>query len=508
MSIASYLEEIDDEEPNGEEEGILEEYVSSAPQYSPKEAQKAPQIVYDPEEEIEEGEEDFFQILEEQGIELPPYILNPAISGKEAARHAARSAARVGEAGLGLLGDINQNAQKLQRIGLLWGAEKLGVKEPVEKILDIAQKYSPSQLLPTSQRIREDITERFSGDYLKPQSEKEQQADDFIQDVTALSIPLGGIQSPSFLNTLTRIGRSILTALTGKAAEKTAESLGAKEKGQNAAKLGGMVLAEFINPRGVKRYINGLYDTYRNMMSPQMRVGAQGLIRRLNEVERTLNRGPSTPGTRAVQSTLDEIRQEVQQGSISLEYLDTARERINELRQTLFDQFPSATERAGAKRYYNDLSRAIDETIEVYGQQHNPQFLSAYRAANEAYAANARSKAISSFIGDVIKQHKLGSMGGLAALAYGVGKGVVSSVAAKGLAGGAAALKTGEFIARIWPNTALRNYYLGALRGAAIKNSQMVARNLEKLHKGLKKEGINLEDYLGGSGIPEEKESE
>lgn len=476
----------------------------------PKEDVVEEEILYDPNEESEENEKDFFQILEEQGIEIPSHILNPAFSPKEARRNIARGAARSAEAALGLLGDIAHNGMKLQKAGILWGAEKLGIKEPVEKGLKFSEKiekYAPHNLLPTSERIREDITERFTGDYLKPQSPSEEKADDFIQDVTALSIPLGGITSPGFLSTLGKIGRSVLTASAGLGAEKTAKALGANEKGQAAAKMGGMLLSEFINPKGVKRYIDGLYDEYRQMMSPEMRVGAKGLKKDLAALENTLNKGPSTPGTRAVQGTLNEIRDEIADGSISLEYLDTARDRINDLRQSLFDQFPTASQRTGAKRYYNDLAKSVDNAIEDYGKNHNPKFLKAYKAAQKAYAANANSRTISKFIGDVMKQHKLGTMGGLGALAYGVGKGIVSSGAAKGMIGAGVALKTGEFIARIWPNTALRSYYLGALRGAAIQDSKLVAANLKKLEKGLKKEGIDIKDYLGGSGIPEPQEN-
>src|SRR6185369_14441991 len=97
--------------------------------------------------------------------------------GGAALRTGLRTAARIGEAAVGLPGDIAQAAL---------GAANYVSGGAVPTYGQVQEKLPIS--LPTSENVKQ-FQEKATGEYLKPQGENEQTWDDFVGLVTQLAIP-------------------------------------------------------------------------------------------------------------------------------------------------------------------------------------------------------------------------------------------------------------------------------------------------------------------------------
>src|SRR6185369_6976858 len=100
--------------------------------------------------------------------------------GGAALRTGLRTAARIGEAAVGLPGDIAQAAL---------GAANYVSGGAVPTYGQVQEKLPIS--LPTSENVKQ-FQEKATGEYLKPQGENEQTWDDFVGLVTQLAIPISG----------------------------------------------------------------------------------------------------------------------------------------------------------------------------------------------------------------------------------------------------------------------------------------------------------------------------
>jgi hypothetical protein len=118
-------------------------------------------------------------------------------------RGIARTGARVGEAVVGLPGDIVSGIAGLANSGsqLLTGSEIPGVS-------------SLQKVLPTSQNIREYGTKSLTGEYLEPRSGTESTLDTLVGDIASLLTP-GGFASKGASITGKAIGKAAARAAVG-----------------------------------------------------------------------------------------------------------------------------------------------------------------------------------------------------------------------------------------------------------------------------------------------------
>lgn len=190
-----------------------------------------------------------------EGCIMPYELLTPEEEIKQESlpskfvRNIARTGARAAESALGLPGTIEQAliaGGELARGGIRKGLGALGVPE----------EYLPYQkpmegVLPTPESIRKKITKPLGGEYLKPQSDYEKLADEFVSDLVPLLLPIKG-KVP--------FNRGILAAGGGIAAKKGAEHVGATPGQAELAKIGGSLLGSIAGAPRLNKIRNTMYE--------------------------------------------------------------------------------------------------------------------------------------------------------------------------------------------------------------------------------------------------------
>src|SRR5690554_1006626 len=153
-------------------------------------------------------------------------------------RRTARYVRRVGEAVLGLPGDIYQLVRGMsQKFGGITPEEDLNfVQKGARKLADA---------LPGSEELRAMGAEQFPN--LEPRDESEEFEDEVVQDFATLALPVKG-KIP--------FARAIGTSLIGNIGKEWAKELGIGEGGQAVTKMGLMLFAGmFGKGRGVQNHI-------------------------------------------------------------------------------------------------------------------------------------------------------------------------------------------------------------------------------------------------------------
>ena len=152
------------------DEQIQEYFAQKDPEFSSK-YQKAIEAGYKPQEIYSH-------------VSKPPKESLPT----NAARQYGRTLARVNET---ILGVPRAAGEFLEMIvpekALKAGAEKIGLKEPVEKGLEFAKKYAPHKLFPSSEEIRENVTKHLFGSRFEPKNQLEKFSDEAFSDFAAFS---------------------------------------------------------------------------------------------------------------------------------------------------------------------------------------------------------------------------------------------------------------------------------------------------------------------------------
>jgi hypothetical protein len=175
-------------------------------------------------------------------------------------RTGARTAARVLEAVAGLPGDIASGALNLANYGIskVTGQQgplpsrasidlpslfpfPMGIAANVggKALESITGQPTPTQIpIPTSEDIKQHVTEPLTGEYLKPQGDMEKFYDDIIGDAATIFMPVKG-KLPFAKATLGALGKATAGNVAQWAAEKVSDSpiVGV------AAKMGAMALA-------------------------------------------------------------------------------------------------------------------------------------------------------------------------------------------------------------------------------------------------------------------------
>jgi len=201
----------------------------------------------------------------------------------------------------------------------------------------------------------------------------------------------------------------------------------------------------------------------------------------LEQIEKMLRSGVSTPSKTAVLKPLQDLKAHIKKGRMKVSDARQAKIDINELRESLFDEVKGKTARKGARTKLNDISRALDKGLEGYGKT-NPKFYEPYKEANEAYAGFHQSQKVGRFLSRMLKLGKF-SKGGLLLL-----EAILKPTALPYTVGAYGALKGGELLARALKNPTLKKYYSDILTQSLKENGAGTVRSLRKLEEGLRKD--------------------
>ena len=388
----------------------------------------------------------------------------------EAGRHVSRSLARAGESVLGLPGDL----------------------------LSIVRA---PELLPKTSTIRKHVTEKLTGDYLKPQSKAEEFFDNVVEDAALLWTPtkfLKGSKTASSLIKMAAKGLagSLAKSALGNVAAGSAEKFGGGPKSQVAAKIGTMLLLNRVGKQKPREYAKGLYEKADALMPssrkkislgpgspPSQLVNAPSLkAYTITEARKLAKGGFSKPETEALKK-LKILYSKFEGNQISMEEL-------TRVKRSIQADIPVVARELGKETRYakmmNGLTGEISKTIQNQKRRF-PEFVKAYNEAESAYSAVRASEVVGNAIKKHIKIPYVRSSPVLGALLGGASL-FPKLRAATGIV---PAYKTWQILYRVSKSPAMRRYYSQAISAATKGNYRVMNHNFAQLDKLARKQGID-----------------
>jgi hypothetical protein len=399
---------------------------------------------------------------------------------REIERNMARGTSRMIERIAGLPGDI---------VGIL------------QHITGQNKKENP---LPTSATLQKKSEELGQG-YLSANSPLEKKTDEVLGDVASMLLP--GAQSYSY-------ARNIGIPLAGALAKEGIEYFSGDEKTANYGKLGTMFLLDLISARrgtiprtpgvkgalemgGPQSYVSSLFKKAEASLpkNGQM-VDATQLQVGLKNLRSTFNRGGTRESRAAALKVIDELEARIQNGQIDVRELPAFRTRINEDIQKLggwdFTTPPAIRERA--IKNLSDVKRNVIQAGEDYGRTQNPEFLNAWKSANEAQSVLSRSNVVSNFIqktiGDSVISKGVKALFGLGGAGAAATKLSATALLESGATGAflGSLYGTAKLLYRVVKSPTLREYYFNTINAAINGQKGLLIKNANLLDEKIKEE--------------------
>ncbi|MGL5264040.1 MAG: hypothetical protein ACRDAI_05640 [Candidatus Rhabdochlamydia sp.] len=391
-------------------------------------------------------------------------------------RHTLRTGARVAETTLGLLG----NMREVTKSAGDWLGDKgrslLGKASLTDEQKKQLQKNPESwdligrllEAIPTSQDIRENVTQKLTGNYLEPQTSGEDFSDELFSDVAGLILPVKGAKGQLKIP----FARAIGTALFANTSGEVAKAYGLDPTEAGYIKMGAMLLAGFMGRGGARNHANGLYKEALDMIPEGAVMNGRSVLNQLDSYIVTLKKGGISPQKKPALSLANQLKHKIVQtgGDINVEELPAFRRSINDYR---FNRQAGLTD---SGRYFLDrFDDILNKQLMDYGKQ-NPAFLSKYRDANTGLAGFKQSNKIASYISKKVDISKLKFE---TVLSLGMQFSNSGFVTKAGMGMGMA--KAAQIMHRIGKNPVLRQYYLNVLQSSLKDNAPAMIRNLNKL---------------------------
>lgn len=291
-------------------------------------------------------------------------------------RGVARTVARAGEAIAGAPGDI---ASGILGLGNLAAQKITGNEIPG---VSAVQNY-----IPGSDTLKKQVTERITGDYLKPQSGTEEFIDTIVGDIASLMVP-GSIATKG-----------------GRAALKGIGSLGAKELGKAVAKQGARAIGSHAIGKGVEELTGsplagGLAKGATLVLSST--AGGRSALKNMQKekytaAEQSVPRG-QTVQAGDLKSWIKNTRGTVSKSDMAekdfiTERLKATEKNINRSGSIGVKELMQLRKDANAwifkkdiagqsKRYVGALRDRLNDKLSQYGQT-NPEFIQNFKAADD-----------------------------------------------------------------------------------------------------------------------------
>jgi hypothetical protein len=426
---------------------------------------------------------DNFQLL---GID--PDIVQDKSSLDTLKRSALRTGARIGEIGGGLPGSIeafgksvvpNPFAQAQPGQGqefLQPSSQWPSLSELVDRSYKEQQEQPQQRFLPTPEELRENVTKRYTGEYLEPQNEYEKFADEVVQDIAAILHPL-------LPGAATGIKEAGAMGALGNIAKYGAQKLGLGKTGQENAKLGTMLLTNLGFKPNLEKTAKQAYEVAQENI-PDVEVSSQPLNKAIARLEDLATRpGIATPSKKFALERIPEIQEVVRDGKISARDAFEGIKDINELFRE--DLIPN-----NAKSHAGELIDAFSETLNPLEKTH-PDFHRAFESGRGLYKAINTSSGLNSWIQDKLGILEKKVTHPLALHFIGLGKAVGGTLGMRGIG----------YIAntadRLFANPAVRNDYINFLEAASKKNIGSAIKYATKLDEDIKKAEADEYQFLG-----------
>ena len=390
-------------------------------------------------------------------------------------RLASAHVARAFEGRAGFFGDMQEFASELIGSDIFpereveMDKEKLGgFRFPSPEMLE---GPNLSYKAPTSSQLREQSKASF-GEYLEPKSENEVISQEMTHDLSQM---LGG----SFW-------QKLIPVVAGQTGKQTAKSLGASESTQNKIKAGAMIGATLFNIGNAPAVARNAINEAENMIAPGVTfssVPTQNAFARLRNSDwfrsgRTTNKGPAM-------DMMAQIEPHIASGQIEGRMAMQLRHDLNTRRN--FGLFENIDKRQ-ANMYLDRVDQALRESMQIYGDNINPDWWRAYNQANQAYAATRRSQTISEFIHDNGSRKLFSNVSKAAFVPVVSGSLAAIPVITSAALGGAGLMKGIQVAHRIMRSPVLRRHYMNVVQQAAIQNVSGLKKAMESFDKAASKE--------------------
>lgn len=370
-------------------------------------------------------------------------------------RGGTRTSSRIAETFAGIPGDISDIIQS----GIFSGLEKaVGIEAPNE-----AREKMKGYRAPTSQELQE-LSEKSTKGYTKAKSEEERELDEFTKTVSSLLGPM-------------KFRKALGLATIGTGISKGLQTLGFDEPIQDLGKFGTIFTLSMVNPKGVQNLYSGLYDKVKKSI-PNKTLDVSSLDKRLESIQKHLQKGVSTSTKNAVLKPVEELRGKIKNGKIEADDLIQSRFDINELMGD-----PELLKKG--KNSFPLVTRAVNKAIKK-APELSEKIKKDFTSADEAYSAFQESKKASRFIQKILPEKPLKSAlltAGIEAMTY--PEAVLPTAA--GIISGYGLTKSFEFLKRINANPTMRKYYIGLMTSAVNENKVNTLKYLHKLETEFEK---------------------
>ena len=409
----------------------------------------------------------------------------PETQGEFVKRSSARTGARILETPFQNIKGISNLIEEL-----LSGPEGQTIGP---KIVEFLKPYSGiARFIKEPQEMREAEREKH-GEYLEPQSPKEEKWDEYVQDATSLAMPpygaggaIGRIGSLP-LRGLARTGRAMAIAAGGMGAKEVSKIFGGKDAAQGYAKLGTTFLLSLIEPGRANNLTRTLREDAINAMPPNVMGDARRLEGSLQQMRQQLLRTQPTGSSNRIIQEIDGILPHIQNGQLPYDQSVSIKTALNQNSEALYrnpdlDRVQLRATRAGMDEIRGHLKDFIDQSETTH-----PEFHRNITQSDQVYSALAQSRRVSTFFNE--NKRVFASVGlspsALGALFGGLPGVTGAAITTAGLYGG---LKTGELISRIINSPVLRDSYLNAVNAALQQNLGMASRSLKEFKKEAEKD--------------------
>lgn len=395
-------------------------------------------------------------------------------------RGAARTLARGTEAVAGLPGDI---VGGIAGLGNLASEKISGSKIPGFESL----QSNPF----TSQSIKENVTEKLTGNYLKPQGKGEELLDEIVGDLSTLLIP-GGIASKGASLTGKAVARGAGKVAAGVAASQIAKGLGATEQQAGFAKLATSVLSNTLGGRSaLTKQMNERYEKADFSVPNKAQVTAVPLRTRLGHDMQVIKKGAS-PVKNEMLEVLDTARKNIdKKGNIKVKDALSLKKSIN---RWFDDPKLDKETRSQFKRTVGDINNTIARYAET-----NPEFAQNYFPAEEMFKNLKEGSVLNKTLQNnvtfkkAIEKFTPISTIGAGLLHFNLAKPATVLGVGAGAFGAREAIKMSEFL---WNSKQAQKYYWSLIKAAAAGDGATAAKDIRKIDALAAKAGLTA----GGGG--------
>lgn len=372
------------------------------------------------------------------------------------------------------------------------GYRKLITGNPLKPDQEGYEEYEeqrPGLKFPTSEKIRETITKPLSGEYFEPKDKDQKFYQDTVQDIVRMFAP------GSSANRFTRLSpvSKLTIPIYANMGKEISKDLGFSPTTQEFVKMGVMFGMDLHGRAQTRRYAGDLINRAENMVHPGHMMDARYIEHRLNQVERNLRRGGTSPATTRALQTIQEVRDRIQNGQIETADLMAFRRRLNDVISSGggFD-VPGAARpawTANMQRVKNRIISSVDREL----RRSNPEAARLWREGNQAYAVFSRSTAVGNWMRNQVQRNPIVSntlkllMG---PASYHAGESILKNLpkAAAVALPTYGAIKAYQITTRAMRSPVVRRYYNQVINAALRENSLLFNESLKKLDKAFREQ--------------------